>query len=60
MVNRSDDSESEYSESDDEQKESSSLRKFKLNEYGRKLYMTEPVFSEEEASMIIKNILTGL
>ena len=60
VIHKSDESESEYSESDEEQVQSSSLRKFKLNEYGRKLHLTEPVFSEEEAAMIIKNILIGL
>ena len=33
---------------------------FKLCEYGRMLDLTEPVFSEEEASQIMKSILNGV
>ena len=51
---------SEYSESEDESKFSSAVNKFKLNEYGRKLQMTQPLFSEAEASQILKSMLTGL
>jgi len=50
----------EESDDDEEGEELVIPEKFKLLELGRRLKLTRPVFTETEASQILKGILTGL